>query len=327
MANFRLYRVSPAHKQPRQDQPILRASCRATWSQSTNGPPREQRFFPLVSGHPGGYDTYGGDFASVYLFGEGRESDTEVRSGDAECAVESLEEILPPLTHRLIVTTSSTVPAAGPVLLVGEPPAEADEQHILRRAWRFPERSDGSFAEEFLAETAIDQLQDRRRGGATHLIIPMTAFGWIAMRPALDQHLEGHYRLLVDDAACRVFDLRRSPIGTFLDSILPPDEPVIAVLREGTELELEGRAVHRTQALEQIEALRSEGLRFLVVADMNPWAPEDAGIVSALERRYRKLVTRPGLCELFDLAENAASPRDRRTWWRRWRSRGRRRDG
>ncbi len=148
------------------------------------------------------------------------------------------------------------------------------------------------------------QLEDLRRRGATHLVLPATANGWLAERPHLSNVLNGLYRVVTQDEACRVFDLRLSSIKPLLDSLLPPGEPVIAILHPQSGLDLAGRPVHRLDVAdpEQIEELRAKGVRYLVVPDSSPWAPEDSGgIADAMERRYRKLVVRPGICAVFDL--------------------------
>ncbi len=243
-----------------------------------------------------GYDNGAGDVKSMSAFGERRASETEAGNGGDS-----------PLAHRFLVTSGSTVPASAPALLVGDPPAQTPAQHVARLAGRFPEGPPGGAADQIAGGPAIAQLEGLRRRGAAYLILPVDARGWWAERPDLRSHVEGRYRLLVEDDACRVFDLRRSPIAAFLESILPPGEPVIAILGEHAELDLVGRRVYHLEALAQIDVLRSEGVRFLVLADMSPWAPADAGIVQALERRFRKLVTRPGLCEVFDVSADASN--------------------
>lgn len=211
------------------------------------------------------------------------------------------------------MTSGSTVPASAAVLLVGDPPAQAPGQHVLRRAIRFPEAPDDGIDDEIRGDFAIAQLEGLRRRGAAYLILPATASGWFAVRPDLRSHVEGRYRLLVDDDACRVFDLRRSPITAFLDSILPPGEPVIAMLGEHAELDLSGRRVHRLDA-DSLDGL--EGLRFLVLADMSPWAPADPAIMQVLERRFRKIASRPGLCAVFDVTAEPDAREDRKAWRR-----------
>jgi hypothetical protein len=238
-------------------------------------------------------------------FGESRGSETEAGSdGDS------------PLTYRFLITAGSTVPASAPTLLIGDPPAEAPDHHVLRRAIRFPEAPDGGPVDEIRGDFAIAQLEGLRRSGAAYLILPATASGWLAVRPDLRSHVEGRYRLLVHDDACRVFDLRRSPITAFLDSILPPGEPVIALTGEHAELDLSGRRAHRLDAdsLDSIEGLRLKGLQFLVLADMSPWAPADTAIVQTFERRFRKIASRPGLCVVFDVTAKPAAREDRKSW-------------
>ena len=239
-------------------------------------------------------------------FRERRESETEAGNGGDS-----------PLAHRFLVTSGCTVPASAPALLVRDRPAQAPEQHVVRRAGIFPEAPDGDFAGELSAHGAIDQLEMLRRKGAAYLILPPTALGWLAERPQLRGHVEARYRLLVDDDACRVFDLRRSPIAAFVESILPPREPVIVIVGEHAELDLVTRRVHRLESLTQLEALRSEGVRFLVLADMSPWAPADPEIVQVLERRFARIAARPGLCVLFDVSTDADGRPERTTRWRR----------
>ena len=220
-----------------------------------------------------------------------------------------------PLAHRLLVTSSSTVPASGLALFVGPLPP-SDEQHVLRKAWPFPQFPDGRFAAATAAGQAVGQLEDLRRRGAAYLVLPSTATAWLAERPHLSNHLTRLYRVIAQDEACRVFDLRQSSISAFIDSILPSEEPVIAILHPQSGLDLAGRRVHRldTATPEDIEVVGSQGMRFLVLPDLSPWAPEDTGIVDGLQRRYRTLAVRPGICAVFDIT---GDPHVRKAGWPR----------
>ena len=205
------------------------------------------------------------------------------------------------MTERLIVTAGVTVPAGTSALLVGEPPAEAPEDHVLRRAQAFPRDADGAFAEALPEAAAILQLEDFRRGGATCLIVPAAFRDWLVARHGLSGHLEGHYAWLADDAACCIFDLRDSPVARLLDAMLDPAEPVVTLVREGTTLPLGPRPVRRVESLVGVEAAGATE-RFLVVPDAAPWAPTDPDLLQSLERRYRKVATRPQVCEMFELS-------------------------
>jgi hypothetical protein len=217
------------------------------------------------------------------------------------------------------------VPAGIPALILGAPPEAAPPEHVAARAWPFPQDPDGAYAAGFPMAGAIAQLEESRRRGAVYLVIPPTAFEWLAARADLRRHVETRYRMLVEDDSCRVFDLRPSPIRDFLDAVLPDAEPVVAVVPDTGDLDLDPRPVRTVvgggvpsaDLLEELEQCRTEGLRFLVIAEMMPWGPPDEELVEALERRYARLTARPGLCQVLDLAGTAARNGESPTRWRR----------
>lgn len=203
------------------------------------------------------------------------------------------------------MTSGTTVPANAPALLIGDPPEGARDGHVLRRARRFPEGSHGEFAAACPGGPAVAQLEDMRRvGAAAYLIIPKTALPWLADRPELSGHLQGHYRISAEDETCRVYDLREPPIGAFLDAVLPAGQPVIMLVGEHAHLPLAGRRVHRAISVAEVEAARADGVRFLVVPDARPWMTEDPGILQDIERRFDQIATRPGVCAIFEVTRN-----------------------
>jgi hypothetical protein len=221
--------------------------------------------------------------------------------------VETLEAIaggvVSPAGERLIATCGATLPTGAAALLLGDPPGHAPPGHVLHRATPFPRGADGRFATGFPDETAIVNLRDQCLvTGAEYLIVPATASGWLAERPLLSEHLRRSYRVVVEDTACRVLELRQSPITACVDALLPPEEPVIAIVAEDSDLRLSTRRVHRVVDPSEIEALRAGGLRFLVVPGMEPWAPGDPEVLKKIERSYQKMMTRSGVCEMFDLS-------------------------
>ena len=193
------------------------------------------------------------------------------------------------------------MPAGTSALMVGEPPAEAPDDHVLRRAQAFPQDPDGEFAEALPEAASIAQLEDFRRGGAACLIVPAAFRDWLAARHALSSHLRGRYAWLADDEACRVFDLRDSPVARLLDAMLDPGEPVVTLVREATALPLGPRPLRRVESLAGVEDGGATE-RFLVVPDTAPWAPTDPDLLQSLERRYPKVATRPHVCEMFELS-------------------------
>jgi hypothetical protein len=209
------------------------------------------------------------------------------------------------LVARLIATTRTTLPATAPTLLLGARPDDLADDHVLGRARLFPEGSRGEFAAACPGGPAVAQMEDMRRVGvADYLVIPKAAFPWVTERVELDFYLRGHYGVAAEDDSCRIYDLREPHAGAFLDAVLPPAEPVIALLGAHSQLLLASRRLYRATTLEAIEQHRSEGVRFLVVPDARPWMTEDREILAAVERRFERLATRPGVCAIFDVRGN-----------------------
>ena len=128
---------------------------------------------------------------------------------------------------------------------------------------------------------------------------------------------------------------------SFLDVILP-DEAIVGVVSSGDEhlMALAGRETwHFPQdqsgrysgvdpagtgaALDQLEALRSRGLAFLVVPREAPWTGQYPDFIERVERRYRCVARQRYLCSVYDLTEPrqaGADPvvREARSPWRRW---------
>jgi hypothetical protein len=202
-----------------------------------------------------------------------------------------------------VVTAGVSVPVGASSLLVGEPPEGIGDEHVLRRARMFPQDPDGKFDEALPETAAIDQLEDLRAAGAAYLMVPGTAFGWLEERHGLSGHLRNRFRLTADDEACRVYDLHNSRIESLLSALLEPDEAVMALLRDGASLALGTRLVWTVGSIPTMADAEAAGVRFLIVPDEAPWSPEDENILQAVERRYRKIAIRPGVCEMFELSD------------------------
>ena len=65
-----------------------------------------------------------------------------------------------------------------------------------RRGWHFPRDRDGKYAGYYPAdsEAAIAHLEELRAQGATHLVLPRTAFWWLDHYEGLHEHLDAAYR-------------------------------------------------------------------------------------------------------------------------------------
>jgi len=77
-----------------------------------------------------------------------------------------------------------------------------------RRGRNFPDRRtlpDGYPAD---SAAAVAHLEEQRRGGLTHLVLPSPSFWWLDHYGALAAHLEANHRRVWQDEDCAVFDLR-----------------------------------------------------------------------------------------------------------------------
>ena len=81
-----------------------------------------------------------------------------------------------------------------------------------RRTWHFPQTGDGAYAGHHPADgaTVVAHLEALRARGATHLLIPSTAFWWLDYYTELACHLSESCRLVArEDDVCAIFEIRR----------------------------------------------------------------------------------------------------------------------
>jgi Sulfotransferase family len=77
------------------------------------------------------------------------------------------------------------------------------------RGWHFPRDRDGTYAGRYPtdSEAAIAHLEELRAQGATHLVLPETAFWWLAYYEGLRRHLDTAYQRIGDDERVIVYDI------------------------------------------------------------------------------------------------------------------------
>ncbi len=101
------------------------------------------------------------------------------------------------------------VPEGGTVVVIAE---GVDEMLELegRRGWHFPQNEDGSHHGDFPAdsEEAIAALEALREKGASHLAIPASQLWWLEFYGGLQEHLDDHYRVVVRDDGCVIFEMK-----------------------------------------------------------------------------------------------------------------------
>jgi glycosyltransferase involved in cell wall biosynthesis len=78
-----------------------------------------------------------------------------------------------------------------------------------RRGWHFPRDPDARYAGYHPAdsEAAIAHLEELRAQGATHLVLPETAFWWLAYYEGFREHLDSAYRRIRSDEHAIIYDL------------------------------------------------------------------------------------------------------------------------
>ncbi|HEX6460180.1 MAG TPA: glycosyltransferase family 4 protein [Thermoleophilaceae bacterium] len=112
------------------------------------------------------------------------------------------------LVERVRELVESEVPRDAQVLVA----TRGDDGFLAfdgRLGWHFPRDADGRYAGHYPAdsEAAIEHLEDLREEGATHLVLPETAFWWLDFYDGLREHLAGVYRVVHSDEHAIVYDL------------------------------------------------------------------------------------------------------------------------
>jgi glycosyltransferase involved in cell wall biosynthesis len=112
------------------------------------------------------------------------------------------------LIFRVRAAVESDVPP-GAVVLV----ATRGDDRLLdfegRSGWHFPRDPDGRYAGNYPADSqaAIDCLDELRKQGATHLVLPKTSFWWLDYYDGLREHLAAACRRIRRDEDVIVYEL------------------------------------------------------------------------------------------------------------------------
>lgn len=106
----------------------------------------------------------------------------------------------------------ASVPEGSTVAVV----SHGDEQLLLfdgRHGWHFPQAFDGRYAGHHPADSgfAIAHLEALRSKGADYLLVPAPYRWWLEHYERFRQHLDRHYRSILDDDTCTLLSLRNPP--------------------------------------------------------------------------------------------------------------------
>jgi GT2 family glycosyltransferase len=104
-----------------------------------------------------------------------------------------------------------TLPRAATVIVV----SKGDDALLDlygRRAWHFPQASDGDYAGYYLPDGTglIAHLETLRARGGQYLLLPESSLWWLDAYPKFALHLRRHYPLVMEDPdTCAIFALER----------------------------------------------------------------------------------------------------------------------
>jgi GT2 family glycosyltransferase len=110
--------------------------------------------------------------------------------------------------ERIRETVRGSVPAGASILVV----SKGDEELLQldgRLGAHFPQVEGGVYAGHHPADSrgAIEELEERRAGGAAFLLFPGTAFWWLDYYDAFRTHLDSRYRRVCENQDCVIYDL------------------------------------------------------------------------------------------------------------------------
>ena len=242
------------------------------------------------------------------------------------------------LVRRIREVVRATLPADATVIVASKGDNELLQLDV-RQVWHFPQNEDGAYAGYYPADSAaaIHHLEELRSKGGGFLLFPSTALWWLDHYDEFREHLEQRYQVLVrEEDACVIFALQAANRGASSQSaelqphvrqvlevarsVLPEDAVVIVANRGDEELlKLDGlRAwgfpliespcstdfdlAERTNLIDQLETLRTNGADFLIVpSGAYSWLEQQRELRQHLERRYRTVIHQKHVCWIVTL--------------------------
>ena len=128
--------------------------------------------------------------------------------------------------QRIRQTVGKALPDGARVIVVSR--GDSDLLNLEgRHGWHFPQTETGVYAGYYPADSAaaiahLEQLRDR---GGQFLLFPQTGLWWLDHYTELRIHLDQHYRLSLENADCRIYDLQLQDDPPRSTSGPPPSEP------------------------------------------------------------------------------------------------------
>lgn len=234
----------------------------------------------------------------------------------------------PGMVEAAIRMAEAIIPADGVVAVV----SKGDDALLAlggRRAVHFPADQDGRYAGYYPKDgvAAVQWLEQARRDGVDHLLLPATALWWLDHYAELRDHLaRGSRELARNEGAGVVFSFRpagavlhppvpaadeggrTAQIASTLDALLPEDASVAYIGAPQNRPAL-GRRPTLTVAVPDrpggydlmTDRLRHASARYLVVDAGDDDGTRLPDVVAELGRRFRLVAERAAVCAVFDL--------------------------
>jgi hypothetical protein len=149
---------------------------------------------------------------SLELLGErlvryGYETEASLAKAKRELAELSGKSSISPIRE----VVSSALPSDVTVLIASEGENILPNLDARQIGWHFPRAKDGRYASQPAdSEEAIAHLEESRAEGASFLLFPNTAYGWLDRFEDFRRHLDSRYRRIWDDERCIIYKLSSS---------------------------------------------------------------------------------------------------------------------
>jgi hypothetical protein len=248
------------------------------------------------------------------------------------------------LLSRIREVVNKALPLDATILVV----SKGDDELVKlagRKAWHFPQESDGRYAGFHPANSAaaITHLEALQARGAQFLLFPKTALWWLDHYREFKQLLDTQHRRVINQKdVCVVYALRQAKRGgaavernpykqsaaqirEIVANLLPPDATVLVVSkgdedllklgaeRKGWHFPQDENAVYlgyypadSAEAITHLEALREKGGQFLLFPNFAFWWLEHyRELKNHLHSRYRLVSNQKNLCQIYALTERS----------------------
>jgi hypothetical protein len=239
------------------------------------------------------------------------------------------------LQSRIRAIVETLVPEQATVLVVSR-----GDDELLEfdgpQGLHFPQAATGGYAGYHPADSAaaISHLEELRAAGADHLVLPSTTFWWLDHYGLLADHLQEHYRAIVEHDDCLVFSLseravagaggfrpaalslRRAPrpeLERVALALLPRGASVAVLnparesLAESMREQVNVRELHAEEVIDPQDGsllLKQTGVEFVLIPSSSfDWLDSRPDVRRALTGELTFVTRQRNVCELYSMRD------------------------